>query len=96
MAPQESELTDLSRQGLALYEAKIKALLEPQHDGQFVAIHVDTEDYAVGRSSSAATRALLKRHPVDGRLVVRKIGPEPEYGLAARLLAGEMMAAHQK
>ncbi len=92
----ESELTDLSRQGLALYEAKMKAILEPRYDGQFVAIHVDTEDYAVGRSSGAATQALLKRHPIDGRLVVRKIGPEPEYGLAARLLAGEMMAAQQK
>ena len=96
MAVHESELTDLSRQGLALYGAKLKALLEPQYNEQFVAIHVDTEDYAVGRTSSAATQALLKRHPIDGRLVVRKVGPEPEYGLAARLLMGEMMAAHQK
>ena len=96
MAVNESELTELSRQGLALYDTKLKPLLEPEHNGQFVAIHVDTGDYATGRSSSVATQALLKRHPIDGRLVVRKIGPEPEFGLAARLLAGEMMAAHRK
>ncbi len=96
MAVNESELTELSRQGLAIYDAKLKALLEPAQNNQFVAIHVDTEDYALGRSSSAATQALLKRHPIDGRLVVRKIGPEPEYGLAARLLAGEMMAGGRK
>ncbi len=71
MATHDSELTDLSRQGLAIYDAKLKALLEPAQNDQFVAIHVDTEDYAVGRSSSAATQALLKRHPIDGRLAAR-------------------------
>lgn len=90
------ELTDLSRLGLAIYDQKLKSLLEPEYDNQFVAIHVDSGDYEVGRSSGAATQAILKRHPIDGRLVVRKIGSEPEYGLAARILAGEMMAGRRK
>lgn len=75
---------DLTQSGLAVYEAKPKALLEPKDDGKFVAIYVDTEDYEVAPSSGQATRALLRRHPIDGRIVVRKIGPEPEYGLLAR------------
>jgi hypothetical protein len=37
-------------------------------------------------------REILKRHPVDGQLVIRKIGPEPDYGVVARVLAGEMLA----
>ncbi len=92
----DDTLTELSRRGLAIYEEKLKAGLEPDQNGQFVAIHVPTGDYAVGRSSADATRQLLKAHPPDGQLVIRKIGPEPEYGLAARYLAGEMLAAQRK
>jgi len=92
----EDTLTQLSRRGLAIYEEKLKASLEPDQNGRFVAIRVQTGDYAVGRSSSDATRQILKVHPPDGQLVIRKIGPEPEYGLAARYLAGEMLAAQRK
>lgn len=88
--------SDLTQLGLAIYETKLKPLLEPQEDGKFVAIHVDTEDYAVASSSGRAMRALLQRHPVDGRMVIRKIGPEPEYGLLARMIAGELMAGGRK
>ncbi len=99
LAPSQGEndgLNELSRRGLAIYETKLKALLEPEQNNKFVAIHVDSEDYAVARSSGDAMRAILKRHEADGRLVIRKIGSEPEYGLAARILAGEMMATHKK
>lgn len=89
---QEKGADDLTRLGLSIYEAKLRPLLEPQEIGHFVAIHVDTEDYAVVTSSGQATRALLRRHAIDGRIVVRKIGSEPEYGLLARMIAGELMA----
>lgn len=84
-----TEMTELTRRGLALYDGKLKGLLEPDHNNEFVAIHVDSEDYAVARSSGDAMRAMPARHPMDGRLVIRRIGPEPEYGLAARILSGE-------
>lgn len=90
------ELTDLSRLGLAIYDQNLKSLLEPEYDNQFVAIHVDSGDYEVAKSSGNAMRAILARHPIDGRLVIRKIGSEPEYGLAARILVGEMMAGRIK
>jgi hypothetical protein len=90
------EMTDLTRRGLALYESKLKPILEPERNNEFVAIHVDSEDYAVARSSGDAMRTLLARHPRDGRLVLMKIGPEPEYGLAARMLAGEMLRGSRK
>jgi hypothetical protein len=93
--PTEEMLQELGAKGQAIYE-KLKPILEPAHDRQFVAIHVDTEDYAIGRSSSKATRTLLQRHPVDGRLYIRKIGDEPEYNLAARLLASEMRTGQPK
>lgn len=92
--PTEEERADISARGQAIYDAK-KALLEPEFNNQHVAIHVDGGDYAVAKSSAAATRALHLRHPV-GRAYTRKIGDEPEYGLAARLLVGEMMAGRSK
>jgi hypothetical protein len=87
---------DLTERGLAIYEQTLKTLLEPTQNGRFVAIHVDSEDYEVARTSADAIRAMLKRHPIDGKLVVRKIGDEPEYGLAARILAGEMQGERRK
>ena len=83
----------LARKGQALYETKFKALLEPVHNNQYIVIHVDTEDYAIGRSLAVAKRLLRQRHTCDGRLVGMKIGPEPEYGLAARLIASHQGAA---
>ena len=85
-------LTELAKRGLQLYEEKLKPILEPQYNSQFVAIHVPTSDYFIGRTSGDAMRGILRQHPVDGQVVIRKVGPEPEYGLAARVLAGELMA----
>ncbi len=92
----EAALQELARRGQAIYEGQLRARLEPEHSGHFVAIHVDSEDYAVSHSSAQATRDLQKRRPLDGRLYVRKIGSEPEWRLAARLLVGEMMEAARK
>ena len=92
--PTEEERAEISARGQAIYDAR-KALLESEFNNQHVAIHVDTGDYAVAKSSAAATRALHRRHPA-GRAYTRKIGDEPEYGLAARLLVGEMMAGRSK
>ncbi len=88
------QLEELDQLGAAIYE-KLKSLLEPEFDRKFVTIHVDTEDYAVGKNSSTATRSILERHPVDGRLYCRKIGNEPEYGLAARIMASDMRMAER-
>jgi len=85
----------LTERGLAIYEEKLKPQLEPERNGQVVAIHVDTEDYALGRNSYEAMRGIRARHP-DGRLVILTIGQEPDYALAARFLAGEGKAGRNK
>lgn len=90
----ESAFEELGQRGLAIYDKKLKSLLEPQDNNRFVAIHVDTADYATARFPGAAVRILLDRHAPDGHIVVRRIGPEPEHDLAARILAGAMRAAN--
>ncbi len=91
----DEALEELSERGQALY-ATLRAQIEPEHDRKFVAIHVDSGDYEIARSSGDAMRAMHKRRPADGRLYIRKIGTEPEYGLAARLLASDMRAGEAK
>ncbi len=85
----DEEHEALTNRGLSIYEEKLKSILEPEFDKKYVAIHVDTEDYSVANSSGDAMRAMRKRH-LAGRLVIMRIGNEPEWGLAARLLAGQM------
>lgn len=91
----DEEREALSSRGLAIYDEKLKPILEPQYDKKYVAIHVGTGDYAVADSSGDAMRAMRKRYP-EGWLVMKRIGSEPEWGLAARLLVGKMMAGQHK
>lgn len=88
---QGSKLSPLAQQGKALYDHKLQALLEPTHNGKAVAIHVDSEDYAVAGTHSDAARTLLERHEADGRIVTLTIGPatEADQRLAYRILAGQ-------
>lgn len=91
----DAEREALSKRGLAIYDERLKPILESKFDKKYVAIHVETADYEVADSSGNAMRAMRKRHP-QGWLVMKRIGNEPEWGLAARLLVGKMMAGQQK
>ena len=91
ISDQENEA--FSNRGLAFYNNKLKSVLEPEKNNQFVAIHVESEEYTLGVSSGDAMRAMRGIHP-QGRLVILRIGPEPEWGFVARLLAGQMVGGY--
>ena len=84
-------LDEIERRGLAIYET-IRPLLEPAENGRVLAIHIDSGDYATGRNSPQARAALRLRHP-EGQLLLMDIGPEPNYGLAARFLVFQFAAS---
>ncbi|MBC8141275.1 MAG: hypothetical protein H7Y38_07515 [Armatimonadetes bacterium] len=81
-------LEEIEQRGLATYAAKLKSVLEPAENGRVVAIHLDSEEYATGRDSPEARRAIRGKHP-SGQLLLMDIGNEPNYSLAARFLAGQ-------
>lgn len=87
-------LTDVTQRGLAIYETRLKALLEPAHLGEVVAIHVDTGEYAVAASSPDALRAMRRLQP-SGLLFLYTIGPAEDLGLARRM-SGVATATHQQ
>lgn len=88
-------LSEITRRGMEIYDSKLRPKLEPEYNDQYIAIHPASEDYTIARSTADAMRAMHQLHP-DGRLLLMKIGPEPDYGLGARLLEGEMMAARKQ
>lgn len=85
----------LYQRGLAIYDETLKPILEPAYNKQYVAIHVASGEHAVAKSSGDAMRSMRKRQP-QGPLVIMQIGPEPEWGLAGRLLASQMTAGQRK
>ena len=82
----EGEVERLSDLGAAIYTERLQALLEPAHNGEWVAIHVDTGDYAVGKNSPRALDALRTMHPA-GLVVTLLVGPEREDPTLYRMLA---------
>jgi len=84
MSQQAEEVVQL---GKSIYNNRVVPGAGAVADGQFVAIHVDTGDYVIAPSSSAALRALRATHPPDGRIFIRRIGDEPDYELSMRILA---------
>jgi hypothetical protein len=86
---------EIQRLGDPIYD-RLRRELGPEYEGKFIAIHVDTGEYATGPSSFEARQALRRDRKPDGRTYTRKLSDEPEYALAARILAGEMSANARK
>ena len=84
----EKVLAELSERGMAIYEQRLKAVLEPEHDGEIVAVHLDTGEYAVAANSPVARRLLRARIP-DGIIMTVNIGTVPvDDALSLRMLRG--------
>ena len=86
----EEEIERLSELGAAIYEERLKSFLEPIHNGEWVAIHVDTGDCALGKNSPRALDALRKKRPT-GLVVTMLIGPERDDPTLHRMLASQMI-----
>src|SRR5689334_6593294 len=85
----QEEHDEIRLLGDPLFE-RLRVLVGPGHERDYIAIHIDTGEYAVAPSSFEATTAVLAGRKPDGRLYIRRISDEPNYSLAARILAGEM------
>jgi hypothetical protein len=53
--------------GEAIYEQKLKPVLEPAYHGQVVAIHLPSQDYFLGHSLLEATDLLRQKYSNAGR-----------------------------
>lgn len=78
------ELSDLSRRALEIYQENLRELLEPGHEGEGLAIHPASGDYALDNTPTRAGRKLRAQHP-EGGIVTLRVGLGPNYALAARI-----------
>ena len=81
-----TELTgaEVVARGKALYEARIRALVEPADIGRFIAVDVGTGDFFVADEYLDAAHAALDKHP-GARLYGTRIGYVAMAAIGARL-----------
>jgi hypothetical protein len=62
--------------GEAIYEQRLKPLLEPAYLGQIVAIHLPSQDYFLGQTFLEAADLLRQKYPttVYGEIYARRVG----------------------
>ena len=86
------------RQGIAIYDAKIRHLVEPEHHGEYITLDIETGEYEVDADSLAANFRMLERHSAE-TLVSLRIGYPAfgRFGMRARpARGGETGVARQR
>ena len=54
---------DLLERGMKLYEERLKSELEPEHNGEMLAVDVESGDYFLGRRGIEAYDKAVAKHP---------------------------------
>lgn len=54
---------EIARAGERIYELRLKTVLEPQHIGRVVAIHIPSQDYFLADSILDASDRLREKYP---------------------------------
>ncbi len=54
---------EVAERGEAIYEKQFRAQVEAGHQGEFLVLDIETEDYEVAPDDVTATKRLLSRHP---------------------------------
>ena len=66
-----------------IYEGQIKRLVEPQENGKFIVIDVESGDYEIDRDSLAAEDRLMARQPNAIGFLTR-VGPDTAFHIGWR------------
>jgi hypothetical protein len=74
----EATADDLADNGQRLYDERLRALLEPEHTGEFVAIEPETGRYFLGATGLAALRAGQSELP-EHLFYLLRVGQDAAY-----------------
>ena len=80
-----SEISDIGRRGEAIYSERLREILEPEFDGQFIVIDVDSGDYEVDPEDMSACMRLQARKP-DALIWGTRVGRRAAYEFGFALL----------
>lgn len=68
--------------GKTIYQ-RLRDEVEPHHNGKFLAIDIETEDYEIDLNGTVAVTRLLAKHP-DAVIYLLKIGHRAAYRMGFR------------
>ena len=77
-APSRRPREEVARLGKEIYERDIRHVVETDHQGEVVAIDVDSGSYALGRNAIDASESLRDRHP-DAHVWLMRVGHRALY-----------------
>ena len=78
MATEKYTIDEVCDRAKQIYEERIKCLVEPEHNGKFIVIDIESGDYEVDEDDIVAEDRLEERHPgCPGHLL--KIGCEAAF-----------------
>jgi hypothetical protein len=64
---------EIIEQGQALYDQQIRDKVEPQHNGKFLVLDIETGEYEIDADSVAAIDRATAKHP-DPALYLLRVG----------------------
>ena len=87
--PTRRTVEETASLGDEIYERDIRPHVEPEHIGEVIAIDVDSGDYALADSASAAAKCLRERRP-EAQVWLMRVGYETlrSFGGGSRRRAG--------
>lgn len=77
-ARQRRPAADTARLGKEIYEKDIRHLVEADHQGEVIAIDIDSGGYALGENAIAASERLRARHP-EAEVWLMRVGHRTLY-----------------
>jgi hypothetical protein len=79
---------EFARRGDELYERNVRAAVESDHEGEFVAIDIDTGAFEVDADEMAASDRLIARLP-NAQIWLRRVGFRHARHYGPRRLSGK-------
>ncbi|MFH1919077.1 MAG: hypothetical protein ABIP48_04200 [Planctomycetota bacterium] len=79
---------EVQSRGQALYDQQIRPGVEPEHDGKFLVIDVETGEYEIDEDDLNATKRALAKRP-EAILYGLRIGHPAAYRLGGHLATDE-------
>lgn len=77
---------EIVRRGKEIYEREIRARVEPEHEGEFLAVDTETGAWMLGKDGLTATRGLREREP-EAVVCLLRVGYATAYKIGGHEIA---------
>jgi hypothetical protein len=77
---------EILRRGRELYERKIRPQVEPEHEGEFLAVNIETGAWMLGEDGLTASKRLLARES-EAVVCLLRVGYATAYKIGGHVAA---------